>query len=186
MVRDRNAEALRRLRIVRLLMPVAVAFFGVQAIVEFVKGMTLAAIALTVCAAASAAAGVLFYVLRNVATAPSWPTESVEPTAGTGVVTVRRLPAPSRDRLRAYNVVLDGAAVGAVRDGDVIHCPTPAGDHVIRITIDWSGSLPLTFSLAAGETVAFECEPSVGGPSAAILDLVLHRPLVQVRESSSV
>jgi hypothetical protein len=180
---DRDAEALRRFRLVRLLMPIAVVFFGAQSIVQFARGMTLPGIALAVCAGLSAVAGVTFFLMRNLATAPTWPTEAVEPVGDTGVVSVRRLPAPYRDRLRAYDVLIDDAVVGAVRDGDEICCSIPAGDHVIRVKIDWSGSRPLSFSLAAGQWASFECEPS-GGAGAAIRDLLLRRPWVELRENS--
>jgi hypothetical protein len=183
MTAGRDAEAFRRFRIIRLLVPIAVVFFGVQSIVQFARGMTLAGIALAVCAGASAVAGVTFFLMRNVVTAPTWPTEAVEPGGGTGIVSVRRLPAPYRDRLRAYDVVIDEAVVGAVRDGDEIRCSIPAGDHVIRVKIDWSGSRPLRFSLPAGQSVSFECEPS-GGTGAAIRDLLLRRPWVELRENS--
>ena len=185
MAKDRDAEPLRWLRVTQRLLPVAVVFFGVQAIVQFARGMTLSAIALTVCAGAAAVPSVLLYLMRNVVTAPSWPTESPEPKGDTGIVAVRRLPAPYRDRLRAYEVLIDSDVVGAVRDGDSIRCPIPAGDHVIRVKNDWSGSVPFSFSLGAGETVSFECEPS-GGAGAAILDLVLRRPWIQLHQSGSV
>jgi hypothetical protein len=88
---------------------------------------------------------------------------------------------PYRGRLRAYDVLIDEAVVGAVRDGDEVRCAVTAGDHVLRIKIDWSGSRPVTFSLAAGQSVSFVCEPS-GGASSAIFDVLLRRPWVDLRK----
>jgi hypothetical protein len=40
------------------------------------------------------------------------------------------------DRVRAYEVWIDGAVVGEIRDGEVKQFPVASGDHELRIKID--------------------------------------------------
>jgi len=159
-------------------------FFAVQAIVQFADGMTLAGIALSVAAGGSVVAGLVLFSMRNVVAAPSWSADPVESTGPSGTVIVRRPAAPLRDRLRAYQVVVDDTVIGAVRDGEEIHCTIPAGPHVIRIKLDRSGSQPRDFTMGAGQTVLFLCAPN-GSGSSALLDLLLRRPWIDLREGSA-
>jgi quinol monooxygenase YgiN len=43
------------------------------------------------------------------------------------------------DRIRAYEVWVDDAAVGKIRDGEVKQFTVSSGDHELRIKIDWRG-----------------------------------------------
>jgi hypothetical protein len=61
------------------------------------------------------------------------------------------------DSLRAYTVVLDGQEVGKLRADKEIVIDTTAGKHTLEMQIDWCSSKPVSFSLAEGESKAFEC-----------------------------
>jgi hypothetical protein len=66
--------------------------------------------------------------------------------------------------LRSYQVVLDGKTVGKVANNDEIEIPLGAGQHDLRLKIDWCGSNTLSFSIAENETKTFEgksCNPFV-------------------------
>jgi hypothetical protein len=67
------------------------------------------------------------------------------------------------DRLRAYEVLVDSAVVGELRDGEVKQFPIATGDHELRIKIDWCGSIPVKFNVGEGEVAAFEANSALRG-----------------------
>ncbi len=79
-----------------------------------------------------------------------------------GTLRVGRREGGYRDRVRAYKVMLDGEEVGAIKHGETHEQPIDAGQHELRIKIDWSGSPTETFTVEPGATVEFDCEPNGG------------------------
>lgn len=67
------------------------------------------------------------------------------------------------DRLRAYKVVIDGEAVGAVRARKSVTIPVAPGKHSLEIRIDWCGSERIDFEVRSGEHVLFECGSNLTG-----------------------
>ncbi len=63
-----------------------------------------------------------------------------------------------RDLLRTYWLEVDGTRVARIHRGQQIEIPIAAGRHVVRATIDWSGSQPLDVDLAEGDTVRLKVE----------------------------
>ncbi len=61
------------------------------------------------------------------------------------------------DKLRAYQVFLDGEQVGLVKDGAEITIQTTPGTHSIQLRIDWCSSPELHVSVAAGKTEMLAC-----------------------------
>jgi hypothetical protein len=59
------------------------------------------------------------------------------------------------DRARSYTVVIDGIAVGKVRNGETKQFEVSAGDHELRMKIDWCGSRPIHFSVPEGGVASF-------------------------------
>lgn len=66
-----------------------------------------------------------------------------------GEIYIYRQPA-SADRLRAYTVLLDGQSVGQVLDGATCTVIAPEGKHIIKLTIDWCESNPVTVEAISG------------------------------------
>jgi hypothetical protein len=62
-----------------------------------------------------------------------------------------------RDRARDYTVVLDGSAIGEIANGATRDFRVSAGDHTLRMKIDWAGSREEHFHADAGETIEFTC-----------------------------
>jgi hypothetical protein len=73
---------------------------------------------------------------------------------------VTRNPAPWRDRPRAYKVLVDGAVVGKIRNGESADFSVPPGHHEIRLKMDWTGSQVFSLDAEPGEVAHFECEPA--------------------------
>jgi hypothetical protein len=65
-----------------------------------------------------------------------------------------------RGSLRRYWVLIDGSKVGRLRNGASITFRVRPGPHKIEARIDWSGSEKLRFTIDAGKTANFICEPS--------------------------
>lgn len=74
-----------------------------------------------------------------------------------------------RDRLRKYNVLVDGEQIGHISAGEVKTFPLPPGDHTVELRIDWKGSPVLNVSITPGEKLHFACGGK--GASSALLDL---------------
>jgi hypothetical protein len=76
---------------------------------------------------------------------PAAPTEKDH----AGEISIYRQPAYA-DRLRAYTVLLDWQAVGEVLDGATCTVIAPEGKHVVKLTIDWCESNPVTVEAISG------------------------------------
>jgi hypothetical protein len=77
-------------------------------------------------------------------------------------ITVRRTTAYP-DRLRAYEVKIDGLVVGSIRARESLTIPVTGGRHSLRLRIDWCGSEQINFETQAGEHAFFECGSSLSG-----------------------
>jgi hypothetical protein len=67
------------------------------------------------------------------------------------------------DRLRAYQVVLDGQKIAGIRDGETKEIPVSAGEHLLSLKIDWCGSKTIKFLVADGDTATFYAKSNLGG-----------------------
>lgn len=76
-----------------------------------------------------------------------------------------------RDRARKYKVLLDGREVGAIGAGECLSLPVTAGEHELRLKIDWLGSPSVHFTAIVGATCAFACGPN-GTSGSTMLDIV--------------
>jgi hypothetical protein len=92
-------------------------------------------------------------------------------TTLTGVRIVRVGGEQRRDRARKYKIIVDGVEAGAVGAGEEVVVPLEAGQHNVRLKIDWLGSDTLTVRVGAGEIVPLACRPN-GTAGATALDLL--------------
>ena len=67
------------------------------------------------------------------------------------------------DRLRAYGVVVDGVKIGAIRNGETKQFPVSAGQHELRMKMDWCGSAPAYFDASEGRVVVFQANSAMRG-----------------------
>ena len=67
------------------------------------------------------------------------------------------------DRLRAYKIVLDGAVIGTIRNGDTKTFPVLPGKHSLSLKIDWCGSKPVSFVGSDGDTLTFDAKSNLRG-----------------------
>lgn len=72
------------------------------------------------------------------------------------------------DRLRAYNVVVDGVLVASLRSGDSLTFPVVPGNHVLGLRTDWWASTELPFVAQSGARITFECGNRLTGWSLAL------------------
>jgi hypothetical protein len=80
--------------------------------------------------------------------------------AAQAVIRVTRAPGEWRDRLRAYDVLIDGARAGAVRPGQTVDFAVAPGEHGVQLTVDWCSSPVRVVRLAAGQWAQFQCQPN--------------------------
>ncbi len=80
------------------------------------------------------------------------------------------------DRLRAYEVFIDGQPVGPLRAGEDLEVKVQPGPHHMIVKIDWCSSKPIQFTLTSGDTGQFECASNLEGWRAGLaLFYVLFR-----------
>jgi len=67
------------------------------------------------------------------------------------------------DRLRAYQVFIDGSHVEQIADGEKKIYKLAPGSHEVTIRIDWCETKPTHFSVGVGETKNLGCGPNLDG-----------------------
>lgn len=94
--------------------------------------------------------------------------------AATGTLTVTRPAGPYRDARRRYRLLVDGTERGTLPPGGELALHLPAGRHVVRAAIDWTGSPELAVDVRPGRRTALRVEPA-GSAVTALLHLVGRR-----------
>lgn len=89
-----------------------------------------------------------------------------------GTLTIERSTGFYRDRLRAYAVKINGERRGEIKHGETLTFELTAGDHSVRLAIDWCSS-PKIVVAGDADTVLI-CKPA-SSAFMAIID-VLFRP----------
>jgi hypothetical protein len=67
-----------------------------------------------------------------------------------------------RDAGRSYTIEVDGVDRGTIKAGGTLLLEVPAGAHVVRARIDWSGSRHLNINTEPGQTAYVRIEPNGG------------------------
>lgn len=67
------------------------------------------------------------------------------------------------DRLRAYQVVLDGERIGEIRNGETKEFSIASGKHVLSLKIDWCGSETAEFVVTPEEKPVFQVKSGLRG-----------------------
>jgi hypothetical protein len=65
------------------------------------------------------------------------------------------------DRLRAYQIHIDGKRVGEIRPGKTEVFEVPSGRHALQLKQDWTSSEKLQVDLDADDRLQFVCAPKV-------------------------
>lgn len=91
------------------------------------------------------------------------------------------------DRLRPYQVILDGTKIGEVRDGQNQRFSIAPGQHTISLKIDWCGSKAIDFTIAGEDQVTFRAKSNLRGFKifAAIWYVIFDRHSYLLLERSS-
>lgn len=79
---------------------------------------------------------------------------------GGSVIALFRVQGGWRDRLRRYQVMIDGQQVAMIKHGQRIDVPVTPGRHTVFLQISWARSPRLEVDLDPGQTVALECAPT--------------------------
>ena len=72
------------------------------------------------------------------------------------------------DRARAYKVILDGAEIGEIRNGETRDYPISAGRHELRLKIDWCGSNVVEFTAEGDAPTVFQVKSNLRGAHALL------------------
>lgn len=65
------------------------------------------------------------------------------------------------DRLRPYQIYIDGQKVGHIKPGQAEAFEVPAGQHELRLKVDWGASEALKVDLGENDEEKFVCGPRV-------------------------
>jgi hypothetical protein len=68
-----------------------------------------------------------------------------------------------RGRFRRYKVLIDGEVRGEIRHDEELAVDVSPGQHVAQVRIAWTGSPPLAFEVAAGQTIRLWVGPGTEG-----------------------
>jgi len=86
------------------------------------------------------------------------------------------------DKLRDYQVELDGKVIGSIGDGESKTFKTTEGIHTLQLRIDWAKSNTLQLKTTEQDTVHFRCSSRLKGASvllASVYALLLsHKYIV--------
>jgi hypothetical protein len=83
---------------------------------------------------------------------------AVDPdTKGSTLITVKRAGGFWRDRRRRYVIMVDGRAVGRLREYEALSVEVSPGQHVIQVSIDHLRSQTLDVTIKASDTRRFTC-----------------------------
>ena len=85
-------------------------------------------------------------------------------TNGESTITVFRVPGGWKDRLRRYQVVIDGEQVASIKHGERVDLPVTPGKHTVFMQISWARSPRLELDIAPGQVVTLECAPTSSPP----------------------
>jgi hypothetical protein len=66
------------------------------------------------------------------------------------------------DRLRSYQIIVDGHAVGEIRNGGRVEFDVPPGRHQLYMKLDWCRSSVVDFQTEQ-HVIQFECGSNVRG-----------------------
>jgi hypothetical protein len=109
----------------------------------------------------------------------------LDPMPADATVRIKRKEAAWRDKRRAYKVLIDGAEIGRIRDGETRDFPVSPGQHTVRVKIDWTGSEELTFFARQREVGVFSTHPFTGLAILALLRSIFqHDRYVVLTEES--
>jgi hypothetical protein len=84
------------------------------------------------------------------------------------VLVVRRLHTPWMDRVREYQVWVDGQQRAQIGDDSTVQIGVTPGEHRVRLKIDWCSSPELAITVPHGAIVRLECRPNAGALSALL------------------
>jgi hypothetical protein len=74
-----------------------------------------------------------------------------------GMCTIRLVrPALFVDRIRSYQILLNGNKAGMISHDSTLEIRVPAGPVTIEAKIDWARSQPLTINTVPGQTIEIE------------------------------
>lgn len=73
------------------------------------------------------------------------------------MIRIRRRSWQYVDRLRSYEIVLDGSVIGRINMGEVFEYQPLPGSHTLQLKIDWCGSPKVDFEIDSDEVIDFEC-----------------------------
>jgi len=67
------------------------------------------------------------------------------------------------DYVRSYCVLLDGKEIGRIANGETKNFRIAAGNHELRLKLDWAGSRTLKFAARDTDTMAFRVSSNLRG-----------------------
>jgi hypothetical protein len=77
----------------------------------------------------------------------------------TNMITIRR-DGGYADKLRSYQIVIDGKTVASIRDGEEEKIKV---DHEIYAEISWARSNKIKFNYHDGDEISFNCKSNIRG-----------------------
>jgi hypothetical protein len=89
----------------------------------------------------------------------------------TTAITIARTTGGTRDRMRAYKILIDGAATGTIKAGESITVPVDPGLHSVQLKLDWCTSPTVTVETTTAGSTKLSCSPG-GSAMAALWDML--------------
>jgi hypothetical protein len=77
-------------------------------------------------------------------------------------IEVSREEKKATDRLRGYKVVIDGAAMGRIRNGETVSFEVSPGSHEVQMRMDWKRSEPFRVEATNDTPTRLVVRPTYG------------------------
>jgi hypothetical protein len=97
---------------------------------------------------------------------------------------IRRRAAGDVDRLRTYEVWVDGSHAGGLLPAQALQIGLSPGRHVVHLQIDWCRSRRIPFVIAPGQTLALVCAPAANRVTVTLMVSILCKRYIKVRVDS--
>jgi hypothetical protein len=105
----------------------------------------------------------------------------IQDGSGSATLRIRRLLGGRADRLRRYQLWIDGGLAGELAPDQMLQVQLPPGHHTIHLQIDWCRSRRVPCVIPSGETLALVCAPGANALTAILMTTVLCKRYIRIR-----
>jgi hypothetical protein len=105
----------------------------------------------------------------------------IQDGSASATLRIRRQLGGRADRLRRYQLWIDGGLAGELAPDQMLQVQLPPGQHTIHLQIDWCRSRRIQCVIPTGETLALVCAPGANPFTAVLMTTILCKRYIKIR-----